>query len=239
MNSPVHNILENALRKSDILGSPEYLLLMKNPVARLRMCMYQLLINIQVSQNAPLFVNQIQYAVNMLWLFQGLACLAGCIWQSRFGPSFVAPPKYNRRGLLSNLAINQFKSALWMHGIFYWLELSMTDIWVLEPSLVYHHLASMLCVPFAVYHFQRYVSVVYLAPLIIHCYFWTFEDVPMALVYLYNVLLAVSCVVSINAYHASYKRLFRASIRDPIWLAYIGCLILSTNVYTFLIRWNE
>jgi hypothetical protein len=171
---------------------------------------------------------------------QALVCLLGCMLARRWHLPFTGR-QGDTKHYLTDMLISQFKYSLWGHMVFYIAELNMTRVWEMERMIAYHHVFSLFLMPAGIYFYNEIASFTLVLPFVVHSFYWSFEDPPDPLVYLYNVLLFICCAASILRFRRTVGHLSNAiSItnfwRHPVSVPIYGLAVFVTNCFCFMER---
>jgi hypothetical protein len=187
---------------------------------------------VQISKYQPMFSPIIQQTVNCVWLTQILICIVYCCIYSKWIPPYLSGQKETM-----SIFEKQFQLVLWAHILFYIAELGYTQIWERDRNLAYHHLASLFLLPLSSLHLQSVISVIFLIPFAIHSWYWSLEDTPYILVWLYNLSLGASCFFALRRHFKTRPKSIRFIIKSPVMIPLAGIAVGLTNASTFITRW--
>lgn len=129
--------------------------------------------------DGSMFPSKWHIFLNNVWLVQGLVAILGCVLDSRW----IMNHKKS-----SNFLVIQFYSQLYLHSLFYILEILITSVSTKYFNMLIHHIFAIL-IFVAIIFSKHTVSVLLLLPFISHAMYWLdgyFDNRTLAL---YNFIL--------------------------------------------------
>lgn len=174
-----------------------------------------LYMSIELSKDLDGFVPNIYYLFNKLWFIQTFLCFCYCLKTKKILPTM----RYSK-----HFIIFQFNIVLFTNAILYLIEITYTNKFILSFDSFLHHFFA-LCIFLLTFIEQDIISVVYLAPYLVHSLYWSLDTSYDVLLFGYNVSVIITIILIISCRCSTYK----SSMKIP----FVSICLVQLNLFTY------